>query len=157
VDSRDLSSVTRRLEEALALPSRSLAGSDHQANIRSLHGQIEAIARGDIDAFLTHAHDDATLDIFAPPELPWIRHAQGAAELRRALEQNFGSVEEQSPELTNVIADGDTVVLFGRERGRIRSTGQRYDVEFVERFTFRNDRLAAIRIIAAYAPPGSSP
>ena len=41
--------------------------------------------------------------------------------------------------------------MIGREHGRIRETGQEYDVEFVHRFTFRDERLASIRIIAARA------
>ena len=84
---------------------------------------------------------------------PWLRHARGAGELRRAIQQNFEAVEDQRPEITSVFAHGDYVVLFGRERGRIRATGEAYDVEFVHRFTFRNDRLVAVRIIAASSEP----
>ena len=49
-------------------------------------------------------------------------------------------------------SEGDVVVLFGRERGRIRATGQAYDTEFVQRFTLRRDRLVSVRIIAAHQP-----
>lgn len=45
------------------------------------------------------------------------------------------------------------MVLFARERGRLPTTGQRYDVECVEKFVFRGNRLAAGRIIAAHALP----
>jgi len=59
-----------------------------------------------------------------------------ATELRRALQQNFASVVEQQPQITKVFVEGDTVVLFGRERGRLRTTGELYDVEFVEKSRF---------------------
>ena len=61
------------------------------------------------------------------------------------------SVDEQRPTIRDVFAEGDTVILFGAETGRIRSAGTSYMVEFVERFTFREGRLVAIRIVGAYA------
>ena len=105
--------------------------------------------RGDIASLLNEAHADVQLDIFAPPEFKWIRHAKGLDELRRAVELNFDSVEHQRPEISNVIAQGDSVVLIGRERGTIRATSEPYDVQFVHKFTFRDGRLTAIRIVAA--------
>jgi uncharacterized protein len=156
VKPKDFGPVTERLQQAVEqFDGRPDAGGepDPPSNIRSVQMQIDAIGRGDLDAVLSQAHDDVTLDIFAPREFAFIRHAQGLADLRRAIEQNFAAVEDQRPEIANVFAEGDTVVLFGREQGRIRATGQPYDMEFVERFTFREGRLAAIRIIAAHTAP----
>ena len=151
MDRKDFSTVTARLQQALDQTGLSFPASDPHSNVRSVQVQIEAIARGDVEAVLAEALPDVTLDIFAPPEFPWVRRATGVVELRRALEQNFGAVDDQQPDITNVFAEGNAVVLFGRERGRIRASGQRYDVEFVEKFTFRDGRLAGIRIIAAHA------
>jgi ketosteroid isomerase-like protein len=111
---------------------------------------LEAIACGEIAQVLAQAVPDVTLDIFAPPEFPWIRHAQGTDAVLAAIRQNFGSVDDQRPEITGVFADGNTVVLFGCESGRFRDTGANYEVEFVERFTFRDERLISIRIIGAH-------
>lgn len=122
-----------------------------QQHVRTLEEQLEAIQRGDFDSVLEHAHADVTLEIFAPPEFTWIRRANGLAELRAAMVQNFEAVGDQRPELRDIFAERDTVILFGRERGVNRATGTPYDLEFVERFTFRDQRLAAVRIVAAYA------
>jgi hypothetical protein len=67
--------------------------------------------------------------------------------------KNFGAVTNQRPEIRELFAEGNRVVLFGRETGTIRATGTNYDVEFVERFTFRDDRLIAVHIIAAHRRP----
>ena len=142
---RDLGGITAQLEEAARQFDRS-SPIDH---LRSVQTQMDAISRGDIASLLNEAHEDVQLDIFAPPEFKWIRHAKGLDELRRAVELNFGSVDDQRPEISNVIAQGDSVVLIGRERGTIRASGEPYDVQFVEKFTFRDGRLAAIRIVAA--------
>lgn len=149
---KDFSSATARLQAALERKSARAAAEPTPAHIRSVQSQIDAIAKGDFDAVLAQAAQNVTLDIFAPPEFPWIRQARGLAQLRKALEQNFGSIDDQQPEITNVYSQGDVVVLFGRERGRIRATGQAYDIEFVQRFTFRNEQLVSVRIIAAHEP-----
>lgn len=120
-------------------------------HLLSIEAQLDAIARGDFDAVFDSAHDEVTLEIFAPPEFPWIRQTRGIAELRHAIAQNFGSVDDQQPEIRDVFVEGDTVILFGRERGAIRQTGRRYDMEFVQRFSFREGRLASVRIVAAHA------
>ena len=114
--------------------------------------QLEAIESRDIDSVFHNAHDDVTLEIFAPPEFPIARQAKGLHEFREAITRNFGAVEEQRPHIREVFAEGDTVILFGSETGTLRDTAVSYSVEFVERFTFRDGRLAALRIVAAHVP-----
>ena len=145
---RDLGGITAQLEDAAQLIERRRHAGPLE-HLRSVQTQMDAICRGDIANLLNEAHADVQLDIFAPPEFKWIRHAKGLDELRRAVELNFDSVEHQRPEISNVIAQGDSVVLIGRERGTIRATSEPYDVQFVHKFTFRDGRLTAIRIVAA--------
>jgi ketosteroid isomerase-like protein len=150
--SNDFSSANARLQRALDPPHSQ--SEPARAHIRTVQAQVEAIARGDYPSVLATATPDVTLDIFAPPEFGWILQGAGVEELRRALEHNFGSVANQRPEVTDVFAEGNDVVLFGRERGIVRTTGRAYDVEFVERFTFRDGQLARVRIIAAHRSEG---
>lgn len=151
MERKDFSGITRRIREAANQQPRDASelNSAEQQHLLSVEQQIDAIARGDLDAALANAAPDVELDIFAPPEFKWISRARGIAELRRALAENFGSVVDQTPEILNVVAQGESVVLMGRETGRIRATGEPYDVEFVEKFTFADGRLTAVRIIAA--------
>lgn len=120
-------------------------------HIESVEAQIAAIARGDYESALSGAAPDVELDIFAPPEFPFIRKARGIAELRHALAVNFQSVVNQDPEVNTVVTEEDVLVVIGRERGEIRETGLPYEVEFVHRFTFRDGRLIGIRVIVAKA------
>ena len=145
---KDFSPVNDYLQRALDQPHPQ--SDSARAHIRTVQAQIDAIARGDYPAVLATATHDVTLDIFAPPEFGWTLQAAGLDELQRALEHNFGSVTHQRPEVTDVFAEGEDVVLFGREQGVVRTTGLAYDVEFVERFTFRDGQLAHVRIIAAH-------
>ena len=119
-------------------------------HLNSISDQLDAIARSDFAAVFSDAHDDVTLEIFAPPELPFIRQAHGLKELHAAIKHNFEVVDDQRPQIREVFAEGDTVILFGTERGTVRETATPYHVEFVQRFTFRDGRLAALRIVAAH-------
>jgi ketosteroid isomerase-like protein len=123
---RDFSAATKGLQKALDAPKTTSDAPDARPLIRSVQAQIDAIARGDFDAALSQALPHVTLEIFAPSEFLWIRRAEGVAEFRRAIEHNFGSVEDQRPQITSVFTTADSVVLFGREQGRIRATGEAY-------------------------------
>jgi ketosteroid isomerase-like protein len=133
-----------------ALRASDAMGARHMAIVKR---EFEAVANGDLGAVLQNAHGDVTLDIFAPPEFPWVRQAKGINALREVIAHNFESVIEQHPSITNVFAEQNAVVLFGRERGRIRETGVPYEMEFVETFTFREGKLANVRVIAAHTKP----
>jgi hypothetical protein len=125
------------------------------AHIRAIQGQIDALSRGDIAGVLQLAHPDVELEIFAPLQFRWLTRARGTEEVRRAITHNFDSVEGQRLEVLTIVSEGDVVVLIGRERGVIRATAEHYDVQFVQRFTFRDGRLAAIQIIAANTTQGA--
>jgi ketosteroid isomerase-like protein len=123
--------------------------ADSAQHLRWIQTQIEAIERGEFGSVVENAHDDATLEIFAPAQFPFIKRAQGKPALLGAISHNFTALEEQQPEIRDIFSEGDTVVLFGRERGKVRQSGVRYDVEFVERFSFRDGKLASIGIVVA--------
>jgi ketosteroid isomerase-like protein len=133
--------------------SLSPAASAGAANVAAVREQIDAIARGDYRAALAGAHPDLQLEIFAPPEFPWIRQARGIEAMMAAMTHNFASLDQQTPTIDNVIAQEDTVVLFGQEQGIIRATGAAYHVQFVHRFTFADGRLVHVRIVAARRDP----
>ena len=138
--------MSDRFAHAAAVDSRHERERDH---LRAVREQFDAIERGDLDAVLSSAHDNVQLDIYAPPEFHWTRHAKGLVEVRKAIADNFDTVDDQHPEILNVVTEGDSVVLIGHETGSIRATREAYDVQFVHRFTFRDGRLAAVQIVAA--------
>ena len=63
--------------------------------------------------------------------------------------RSAGVVYPFSPQISSVIADGDDIVVIGRELGRIRGTGTAYDIQFAQHFKFREGKLASLQIIAA--------
>ena len=143
---KKFANVTRDLANA-----RARASEPNASQIATIEEQMAAIGRGDFEAALSRASPDVELEIFAPKEFPFISRARGPEKVREAIEHNFGSVEDQQPVISHVVAQGDVVVIFGSERGRVKSTGLPYHVEFVHRFTFAEGALQNIRIIVARA------
>jgi ketosteroid isomerase-like protein len=119
--------------------------------VEAVRRQFDALGRGDLDAFVEGMHADVELDIFAPPEFSWIRRARGREQFRTAVEHNFGVLIDQDPQLLNIVAQGNVVVIVGRDHGRLRASGQPYDVYFSYEFTFRDGRMWRIREIAGTA------
>ncbi len=144
--SKNFAPIADRLAAARAAAPPPIA-----SQITTIEEQIAAISRGDFEAALQRASPDVELEIYAPPEFPFICRARGTAEMREAMQHNFAAVEDQHPVVSNVLTQGHVVVMFGTETGRIRATGASYRVEFVHRFTFANGTLQNVRIIAARA------
>lgn len=143
---KDFGAATSKLRRATkGLPS---ASADHLLTIEE---QLAAIERGDYEAALRQAAPHLELQIYGPPEFPFITRAKGIDEVRRAISHNFTTVIDQRPQISNVLAQGDVVVLVGSERGTIQKTGTGYYVQFTHRFTFLERALTHIQVIVARA------
>lgn len=132
------------------------------ANIRHLRELYGTVLRGDFeDAYAAALADDVVLEINGPLELPLSGRWEGPRAVTEATRRNFALFADQQAELTSVIAQGDTVVVLGREQGRYVATGRPYDLTFVQEFTFRDGKVARIRevfdtaaLLAAAQPAG---
>lgn len=62
-----------------------------------------------------------------------------------AARNNFAQVDEQQPEIQSVVAQGNMVVVIGKDRGRFRPTGRRYDFHCVYEFTFKDGKVVSLR------------
>ena len=117
-------------------------------NVRCLEEQYAAIVRGDFDAVVEFMTDDVELQIVGPAGAAFAGQWRGMKEVAEALRNNFSQLDELRPELQSVTAQGDTVVVCGRDRGVFRPTGRAYDLHWVQVFGFRDSRVARIREIA---------
>jgi hypothetical protein len=120
-------------------------------NVRLLRDIYRAVARQDFQAVLNSLADDIELEILGPPELPFAGCWRGRAEVATALAKNFAHLEDQRPEIQHLIAQGDTIVVFARERGRLVATGLPYDMHWVQLFQFREGKVARFREICDHS------
>lgn len=118
-----------------------------RSNVEQLQRMIRAIAEGRFRELRDQLDPDVEFEIVAPDEVPWVRHARGADQVAAAIEENFGTVDEQRPEPLALVAQGDTVMVMSRETGRWRESGRPYHVLNAQQFTFRGGRLAGYRSV----------
>ncbi len=124
------------------------AKSAEAENVRLLQKQYSAVAEYDFKTALTFFDKDVELEIHCPPEIPFSGHWKGLDQVAKAMAANFGMVADQHPHIEQLVAQGDTVVLFARETGRYLPTGQMYDVHFVQLFQFRGGKVVRIRQVS---------
>lgn len=121
-------------------------------NVLRIRAAYEAVARDDYDAFARCLHDDVEMEVYGPKINAFVGKSRGREQVRDTVRKNFSQVEEQRPELLTVVGQGDTVVIFGRETGRFRPTGQRYDLHWVQLFTLRDGLIVRIRQVTDTSP-----
>lgn len=105
------------------------------------------LALGNPESAFDHLDAEVDLEITGPDTFPFRGRWHGRADVGEALRKNFGMIEDQQPQVHAVVAQGDTVVVIARERGKLPSQRHFYDFQWVQLFTFRDDRVVWIREI----------
>jgi ketosteroid isomerase-like protein len=116
-------------------------------NVRVVRELYRAIERGDLAALSDCFHNDMDLEITGPPSLPILGRWRGRDEVATAVASNFAMLENQRPEIRSLIAQGDTVVIVGREEGFIVASGASYAVHWVQIYRFQDGRIAQLHEI----------
>jgi ketosteroid isomerase-like protein len=130
-----------------------LAKAHEQCRVDALKAQFDRMGQGDIASFVACLDPNVDMEIHAPAAFPWIRRARGAEAVRGAIEHNFGSVENQAPQILSVVAQGDLIDVLLQETGRIRATGQAYDVIGLQQFQFRQGCVRRFLEVLTYRTP----
>ncbi len=129
-------------------------------HVSCLTRAFAALVAGDFEGFSQELTDDVDVQLFQPPDLPSRRTASGREEARELVKHNFGALTDQQPELLSLTAQGDSVMLVGREAGKVRESGQPYNVHFVYHFRFQEGKIRQIlqyTTLTDWAAPQPSP
>ncbi|AMV28001.1 SnoaL-like domain protein [Gemmata sp. SH-PL17] len=113
--------------------------------VEALQGMYRAAVRGDIAAFLGALAEDVEMENVGPESIPFVGRWNGREAVAAAVARNFAWLEDQRPEVLTVVAQGDTVVVHGHERGRFKPTGRPYAMHWVQLFTMRDGCLVRFR------------
>jgi ketosteroid isomerase-like protein len=123
-------------------------------NVRRVQAQYRAIAAREYrTTFAESLHPDVEFEILGPPDVPFLGKWRGKEKVVEVVERNFGMLEEQRPQVQTLVAQGDTVVVVGREQGKVRGSGEQYDFHWVAFFTFRDGLV--VRVQEMVTAPGA--
>lgn len=114
-------------------------------NVRGVEAVYEIIARQDFAALNDILAEDITLEIINAPNSPMAGLTQGRQPVIEITQHNFAQIEDQRPEIQSVVAQGDTVVVIGKEQGRFRPTGRNYELHWMHQYVFKNGKIVQIR------------
>jgi ketosteroid isomerase-like protein len=122
--------------------------SEEADNIRLVEQMYRLIAQSDFEALGETLADDVVFEVVGSLGNPLVGYAQGRKQVVEAPRKNFQLLEDQKPEIQTVVAQGDTVVVMARERGRFAATGKEYDFYWVQFFTFKEGKVIRVREMA---------
>lgn len=114
-----------------------------EENKRTVQSIFEAFGRGDIPGVLEHVSEDATWDAPGPSVVPFYGRRRGHAGATEFFTQLGSNVEFDKFDVWELIAEGDSVVVTGTERGRVRSTGKTYEQDWVLHFKVRGGKVTS--------------
>lgn len=108
--------------------------------VRSIYA---AFGRQDIPAILAAIAPDAEWRVSGPPSVPFVGAYRGPAGAQEFLGRLALALDLTSFEPKQFLADGDTVVVLGRDRGHASLTRRPYDAEWVHVWRIAGGRAAS--------------
>ncbi len=122
-------------------------------NVAVVRRTYAAVGRGDIPAVLDVLTDDVEWTLQGPSVLPFAGPRHGRAAVGEFFSAVGETLEFQQFEPREFVAQGDTVVVLGYERNRIKITGRTFEQEWAHVYTLRDGKIAKGRFFentAAY-------
>jgi uncharacterized protein len=104
-----------------------------------------AIQAGERKAILALLSEDVEWWVAGPPEIPYAGTFRGQDEVADFFATFNDSIDYESWEAHEFIAEGETVVVVGEERWRAKSSGQLVDNPWVLVITVRDDKISRFR------------
>lgn len=110
-------------------------------NIRVVRGTYEAFQRGDIDAVLNSFAANVTWYSPGGPEIPWAGPRQGREQVGQFFAQLDAALEflDFAPE--QFATTGDTVIVIGRDRVRVKASGDVLDERWAHVMQVRDGQV----------------
>ncbi len=104
-----------------------------------------AMQSGNRDGILALLSDDVEWWVAGPPEIPYAGTFRGRDEVAQFFATFNGSIDYESWEAHEFIAEGETVVVVGEERWRARPSGYLVDNSWVLVISVRDGTITRFR------------
>ena len=116
-----------------------------QDNSNVVRELFAAFGRGDVKAVLNLFDDrvefQSPVTRNAPPEVSWSKVRNGKEEVAAFFGELGSKMQIEAMNATKLFAAGEHVAVEGMNRGTVRSTGAKYEHDWVMIFSFRNGKI----------------
>ena len=116
-----------------------------QSNIELVKEAYAAFGAGDLQRLLGLLTPDVSWEFPASQVIPWAGTFTGPRGVAKFFEALTEHTVLEAHEPLHFVASGDRVVVLGRERIRVRSTGLTWACEWVNAVTVRDGKIAGFR------------
>ena len=116
-----------------------------EENKRTVQSIFEAFGRGDVPGVLSHLSEGVTWKAPGPDVIPYFGDRRGHAGATEFFVQLGTNVDFEHFEPVAFVAEGDKVVVLGRERGRVKGTGKTFDNEWALVFTLDGGKVSGFQ------------
>lgn len=116
-----------------------------QSNVVLVRDAYAAFGAGDLQLLLGMMTPDIVWEFPASEVIPWAGTFTGPEEVGRFFAALLEHSEPETFEPLHFIASEDRVVVLGRERFRVKSTGRTWACEWAHAFTVRAGKIATFR------------
>jgi ketosteroid isomerase-like protein len=116
-----------------------------QENTNIVKQTYECFLRGDIESLLKLYADDVRWEVYGPPSVPTTGERNGLTELAEFFAQVNDSLEVQSFEPREFIAQGDQVAVLGHYKWTAKPTGRPFSANWAHIVTLSNGKITRFR------------
>ncbi|MFQ6050640.1 MAG: nuclear transport factor 2 family protein [Candidatus Hydrothermarchaeota archaeon] len=120
-----------------------------QENVQLVKKHFAAFEQGNLPAALNMLAED--IDFQSPVtrnpsvEISWARPRHGREEVAAFFKELLDKVQPERMEMMEFTAQGDRVIVEGRNRGTVKSTGRAYEHDWVMVFTLSRGKIVRFR------------
>jgi ketosteroid isomerase-like protein len=122
--------------------------NEHE-NVEVVQRHFAAFAQGDfraaLDVFAEEVDFQSPVTRTAPKEISWAQLRHSREELAAFFKELSEKMEIERMETLAFTAQGDRVIVEGRNRGKVSSTGRTYEHDWVMVFTLRAGKIVRCR------------
>lgn len=108
------------------------------ATIKRVYAAFEA---GDLDALIETVHPDSRWTYLGANPEPTKAEFVGKASVRKFFETILERLDITEFNTDEFIVEGDTVVVFGSEAGKVKSTGQLFRNEWAQKYVVKDQQI----------------
>ena len=116
-----------------------------EQNIKVVQDCYDAFGRGDIPALLNVLADDVDWYLPGQSEVPHAGRYTGPAGVGDFFGKLDATMEFETFDIRQFLGNGDTVVVLGYEKAKVKATGKTQEAEWVHVLTVRDGKIASFR------------
>ena len=110
-----------------------------------VRAHYEAIRRHDRAALMATLAEDVDWQVVGPATMPFGGNYRGRAEAQRFFTTVAQACEVLEFAVDRMVADGETVIVFGHEHFRVRATGRNWNTDWIQVHTVRDGAICRFR------------